>query len=723
MTSARQPWRFRAHARRLGIPGSVSGYLLGAIGEETAVPVMLRRAALIGAIQNLDPHGLAAQVRKLLSWDYRKRPGDYMRDPGKEPIHVHQEDVRAAILGHDAGPGCRTDGDWNAPPGAAQRYLDGHAVRAWAASPSQYGFTLPSYGASYDRCGRYVNRGCLEHADGRRGKTARWRCGRLSCPECYEHAIKLGAVRGTKRLVAGAVLRKSQLGPGRRQLIYHHYVVSVNPGRHDLLKTPEGVDRYRRKVYRQMEWLGYWGGATVYHPWRFEGRRMPFAPHFHVLAAGYVDRDRYLDMYGRRVMFGEMESHPIREVSRRTGGDVYAKVSHAGSAYEIYSILFYLLTHAGQRIPERSLDRGQAAGLADADGRNPDAGGSRPKTGRRNYGHAITYFGDVAPNKFAAKTVLSRGREGERDINRIVRSWQKKAEKRGLSAYASIQPVTCPPRGGAGRPGRSCGRLFDVDPRTAEYGAVESMPAAEAGKYLRGLFPGADNAPPAKSIGGGDRPDGPAPEPYRYAVVKLTYEKNGRIHVRSSYAVIALDPSTEHLCGECRGPLRVIVRVDGGGIPPPDDDHPEGVQGTYDDADDWTYYRPGGEHAGMGVPYYDNDGSQRWDTGVPNMPADAPRMPLEYHLRLQGWIDDHITRYATAAMRRQDPGVDREMAERAVRRHLARAGHPDKARDGWEEDLLDDIWGEYAAMADPMVGPPGQDTLDGDDPEDEGLSG
>ena len=35
----RQPWRFRAHARRLGIPDTVSGHLLDAIGKGTDVPL------------------------------------------------------------------------------------------------------------------------------------------------------------------------------------------------------------------------------------------------------------------------------------------------------------------------------------------------------------------------------------------------------------------------------------------------------------------------------------------------------------------------------------------------------------------------------------------------------------------------------------------------------------------------------------------------------------
>ena len=168
-------------------------------------------------------------------------------------------------------------------------------------------------------------------------------------------------------------------------------------------------------------------------------------------------------------------------------------------------------------------------------------------------------------------------------------------------------------------------------------------------------------------------------------MIKLRYyEKGEGVHVRSAYAVIALDPSTATFCPECRGPLRVIVRVDGGGIPPPDGGRPEGEQYPHDDAADWTYHRPRGEHAGMGMPNYGEDGSLLWDKGVPNMPADYQRLHPEYRRCLRWSAYYRTVRYAIAAMRRQNPNVNRGAATRAVRRCLSRAGLPDKAQDGWE---------------------------------------
>lgn len=682
----RQPWRFRAHARRLGIPDPVSGYLLDAVGEGADVPSMLRRAALIGAADGLIPDGLAAQVRRLLAWDYKKRPGDYAGNPKGESIPVFKNGARG---GHGAGPGCRSgpDRDREVPPDAARMHLDWIAERKWAPSCYRYGHVLPGYGTFYDRCGKYFTRGCLDHADGsRRSRRARRWCYRLSCSVCYESAIRKGAARGAHRMAARAIHRKSPLAAGRRQLIYHHMVVSVNPRHCGLLETPEGVERYRRGVYKQTRWLGYLGGAAVYHQWSFEGGRQRYRPHFHVIAAGYVDRDRYLDRHGRRIMLGKMDSDPIREVNRRTG-DVYAKISHAGSAREIYSILCYLLTHVSVRVPEHP---------AGADGLDPGAVGSRPKAERRNHGQAITYFGDLAPGKFSSKTVLSSSRDAGRDIDNIVRMWERKAENWELPASASIQPVTCPPRGGAARRGEPCGSMFDADPRTAEYGAVERMPLYMVGERLRGLAADGDNAPPAKSAGDA-APGGAAPEPYRYVVIKLwCYEKHGGVHVRSAPAVIALDPSTTSLCRECRGPLRVIVRVDGGGIPPPDDGRPEGEQCTHDDAADWKYHRPRGRHAGMGMPYYGRDGSLRWDKGLPNMPADYRSLPPKYRRCLRKSEHYDILRYMVAAMLRRNPNVNRGAAKRAVRRYIARAGLPDRTQDGWEEAFLAGVLEEYA---------------------------
>ena len=236
----RQPWRFRAHARRLGIPDTVSGHLLDAIGKGTDVPSMLRRAALIGADGGLNPDGLAAQVRKLLAWDYKRHPGDYASNPKDEPIPARQNNRRG---GHGAGAGCcaGSDGDRSAPPDAARMHLDWIAERKWAASCYRHGHVLPGHGTSYDRCGKYFTHGCLDHADGsRRSRHARWRCGRLSCPVCCESAIRMGAARGARRMAARAIHRKSPLSTERRHFMHHHVVVSVDPSHYGQLETPEG---------------------------------------------------------------------------------------------------------------------------------------------------------------------------------------------------------------------------------------------------------------------------------------------------------------------------------------------------------------------------------------------------------------------------------------------------------------------------------------------------
>ena len=681
MTATRKPGRFRAHANSLGIPGEVAEYILGAISGGTPVPGMLRGAVQANTDQSLNSSGLAAQVRRLLSWDWRRFPGDYMADPREAPIPAFPGEGRAA-----------PDRGEDTSPGAAQWYWDMLARRAWAAGACQYGHALPSYGTFYDHCGRYVVRGCLDHADGktRSGRRGRWWCRRLSCPVCYEHSIRVAAMRCAMLLISYAVYRKSQPGAGRYHLAYHHWIVSVDPARRRQMKTQEGVDMYRKEVYKQMKWLGYTGGVVVYHPWSFKGGRKRFRPHLHCVAAGYVDRDRYLDKYGKRIMLGEMDSDPVREAHRRTGA-VYREVSRPVSALETYSLLVYLLTHVGLRIPKRSPDGGQPAGPA-------GAGVQGAGAGLRKYGQAVSYFGNISANQFALKIILSRSRDAGRHIAKILQSVQKRVEARGWRVWAHIRPVTCPPSG-AERPGGRRGGVLDVDPRTAECGGAVYVPLAEAEDLLWSLAARGGNAPLAKSTEGGRPSDGSGPEPYRYAVIRLDYdEKRGGVRVRSSNMVIGLDPSTENLCGECRGPLRVIVRADGGGIPPPDSDHPDGEGHARDDTG-WTYYRPRGEHAGMGIPYYMEDDSPRWDRGIPNMPEDATKMPAGYQLFLREWVGDRTVRCMVAAMRLQDPGVHPGMARRAVRRHLARAGHPDKTRDGWEDVLLAGVWREYESMS------------------------
>ena len=115
---------FQKRASRPDMPGPVSGYPLNSTGGWTAVPDMPRRAALIGAIQNLNLYGPATQVRRLLSWDYRRRPGGRACNPGGEPARVRRKDARAASPGHGSGPGCRMD------PGSAQGFSDEHGAAA-----------------------------------------------------------------------------------------------------------------------------------------------------------------------------------------------------------------------------------------------------------------------------------------------------------------------------------------------------------------------------------------------------------------------------------------------------------------------------------------------------------------------------------------------------------------------------------------------------------------
>lgn len=665
MTPKRQAGMFYGHARKLGLPEPVYKYVLRALLDGTAIPVILRGAVKAGAGQNLNPYGVASQVHRLLCWDYNKYPDDYATNPIDASV-CNCVDGRQAVRYHEIGESM--DQTSNDITSLTKQYMDGLEMRRWADDCYQYGYVLPSHGTKYSKCGQYVIMGCL-HDDGQRhSKTVRFSCGRPSCPICYKKAIQHHAVKAAKRLMTGAILRCSSLYKNRCSLIYHHFIVSIHSDNHEQLMTPDGVDRYRQKIFNNMRQIGYRGGVAVYHPWRFDKNSKRFEPHFHIVAAGYVDHEKYLRNNGKRIMLGKMEPHPISEVHRKTGGDIYRKKSHTGSFDELASMMKYLLTHVGLRTP-----------------RQPEGGG-----GGRNYGPAVTYFGDVSNNKFATKNVLSNSSDLALDIIRIGRSLMGKSEN---LKQLSLQTATCPPRHDIEGGDKRYGSLSDMDIRAIKYNAAKNVPMDKLVTYLWEEIAHTYNAPISEKHEGEDCATNPIDESNRYVVIRsIIHEKYDGSRVRSKFTVIALDPSTVNLCCKCRCSLHAIVRLDGGGIPPPDGDRPEGKQFMYNDAADWTRYQPRDMHHGRGMPYYGEDGAPHWDRGVKSMPEDTSRFPNEYRCILKGEADESFTKCAVSMMRRQDPYIDTDVAEYAVHHYLAGNGIPEG---GWKDDILKDLRAEY----------------------------
>ena len=681
MTSKRQAGMFYEHARKLALPEQVYKYVLRALLDGTATADILRSVAEVGASLNLNPYGVASQVHRLLCWDFKKHTDDYTANPMNASICDCVGDITAAGSHKTARS---TDEKSNNITLTTKDYLHGLVTRRWADDCCLYGYTLPSHGTRYDRCGKYVVMGCL-HDDGQRhSKTVRFSCNRLTCPVCYKNSMKRHAVNAAKRLMVSAMRRSSSLYTKPQKLIYHHVAVSVHQDNHEQFKTPDGVDRYRKKMFKNIKWLGYRGGLVIYHPWEFKGG-IHFAPHFHIIAAGCIDREKYLRKNGKRIMLGKMEPHPISEVHRRTGGDTYTIISQASSFDDLAAMITYLLTHVGLRIPKL---KGE--------------GGS-------NYGHVLAYFGDTSNNKFSTKKILSYSSESGSDIDKIERSLMSKVDDLKQSADVSMQMVTCPPRHGGGKRDKRYGSLSNVDIRSAKYGAIKNVKLNNMAAYLRENVARLYNAPILEKEWR-DRADKPADEPHRYIVARLNiYEKYDSSRVRSKFTVIALEPSTVNLCHKCGRVLHAIVRLGGGGIPPPDRDHPEDKQFMYNDAANWTRYQPGGMHHGRGVPYYGDDGSPHWDMGIKSMPVGVSGINKEYRSVLQREVDESFTKRAVSMMRRQDPDIDKDAAEYVVRHYLASNGTP---TGGWKDDTLKDLWAEYTQMYHTDM-PPGPDASDG----------
>jgi hypothetical protein len=170
----------------------------------------------------------------------------------------------------------------------SQNWLDLHEGRL--------GWNLPSHGESYNHCGSFVKKGCLnpyEHPDIAYVKVIKHSCMRAECPICFE---------GWAGKEAEKIVHRLQQYYGRGQPI--HVTASVPHGLYN-----EGMISLRKKSYKIMKKVGFIGGVCISHPFReacqicgFEKDwntktcvncgasqfRWYFSPHFHFLGYGWL---------------------------------------------------------------------------------------------------------------------------------------------------------------------------------------------------------------------------------------------------------------------------------------------------------------------------------------------------------------------------------------------------------------------------------------------------
>ncbi len=145
---------------------------------------------------------------------------------------------------------------------------------------------LPGHGKSYDDCGDWRYRGCLNVADHTQNELSEsvkgkifveWyhrSCYRAECPVCYEKWAGLEAKKIEWRL---------------KHLWKHGKVlhIAISPSEKDVLNLP--FAKLRQKAYKIAKNRGIIGGSVIWHPFRErDNGTWYFSPHFHVLGFGWV---------------------------------------------------------------------------------------------------------------------------------------------------------------------------------------------------------------------------------------------------------------------------------------------------------------------------------------------------------------------------------------------------------------------------------------------------
>lgn len=187
---------------------------------------------------------------------------------------------------------------------------------------------LPGHGSSYDDCGHWRQRGCLDveaHFDDidgveRHGKIYvefyHRSCYRLVCPICYEKAAGKEAAKIEHKL-------KYFWKHGK---VIH---VTVSPSEKDVANIP--FEKLREKAYRIAKSRGIRGGVMIWHPFRenLGGRGAAlwyYSPHFHIIGVGWVQN--------------------VKEGFEKDGW-VVKNIQDGGQERSVFKTAMYQLSHCG----------------------------------------------------------------------------------------------------------------------------------------------------------------------------------------------------------------------------------------------------------------------------------------------------------------------------------------------------------------------------------------
>jgi len=196
----------------------------------------------------------------------------------------------------------------------------------------QNGFCLPGTKEERDFCGLWQTKGCLnEKAHRRLGfgnkifvKQYQRSCFRAVCKICYRKWMGRQANKATRRIEKYEELTGKNV---------KHIIVSPPSWLYS-----KDVKELKKEMYRILKEVGCVGGASLFHPFRFnkETRCWYFAPHFHVMGFGWIVGVNVSDVYKKNGWI--VKNKGFRDSIFQT---FYYQLSHCGIKKHFHSLIWF----------------------------------------------------------------------------------------------------------------------------------------------------------------------------------------------------------------------------------------------------------------------------------------------------------------------------------------------------------------------------------------------
>lgn len=341
------------------------------------------------------------------------------------------------------------------------------------------------------------------------------RCYMYSCPKCFEYAVKRGALKASKHLIDYLLGMRSDVYRVKDKRIYNHFVVSPESDLYDKLADEKFRKKYEIKIRRELKTLGFTGGLEVFHPYRFTDKleNLYWSPHWHFVLTGYVENPK----------------EKIKKASAKLGA-VFRSIRTSKKHSDVYTLVHYLLSHAGLRVDVKNH-------------------------------HAIRYIGAASNRKFKSKTMLVKSSDHHDEVNHLsldVFSGERFRTKPKKKYKILVHGV---------RAQFVHSSMSNVD--DTSFSKVYEFKRGQSDEFKDTMLRYTDNVPSTKSTPGQNQ-DGF----YDMAILEIQGEMAKQYSEKYSnfteYLMIRLDGSEEDLCIICKKQYRSGAFTDRERKKPPD---------------------------------------------------------------------------------------------------------------------------------------------------------